>query len=483
MDAQTDPAERPPNQVRLGQCIEEVAAALPQRVDLTASGGQDHFRCAQAFPSGRREAPVLRGREPAGILFVHRRAHHVRAWQGAHLGAALDPAVAPNGHQSRVRTAHVATSQLKVDDGAHVVAAVAVVSNAHAPHDDSGPRLAERLSEAEHVGAREPRAALERVPREPARFGFYSIPAHRAAGDEFPVQPIVLDQVLEDSVKEWNVPANVDLEEVVGDAGSEQGAFGDRRHPVTLHAGLEIRVDQENPGACLLRIVEVLGRDRLVVGGIRAHEHEQVAADPIRIRARGGPAAHGRVQTRGRGRMTDARRVIDVVCSDKTGDLLVGVVGLIGEAPRGEIPRHAARVRRAQAIGDETDRVIPGNAAKPLVALVAHHRDGEPPEAAQLLFFRPAQTLDVLERAPVHRRHGVQAQELQPHGAQVNALHRPVAHPRGAERAAVAAAVAQDAPGVAEVVAVFPQRVQNVLVVVGVPLVEPEGNKAHPVST
>src|SRR5205814_9165696 len=62
------------------------------------------------------------------------------------------------------------------------------------------------LSEAEHVGAREPRAALERVPREPARFGFYSIPAHRAAGDEFPVQPIVLDQVLEDSVKEWNVP-------------------------------------------------------------------------------------------------------------------------------------------------------------------------------------------------------------------------------------------------------------------------------------
>src|SRR3989449_3918701 len=44
--------------------------------------------------------------------------------------------------------------------------------------------------------------------------------------------------------------------------------------------------------------------------------------------------------------MTDARRVIDVVGSDKTGNLLVRIVGLIGETARGVIPRHAADPRR-----------------------------------------------------------------------------------------------------------------------------------------
>src|SRR5258708_6622021 len=62
----------------------------------------------------------------------------------------------------------------------------------------------------------------------------------------------------------------------------------------------------------------------------------------------------------------------------------------------------------------------------------------------------------------------------------MDTLHRPIVHPRSAERAAVAAAVVQDAPRVAQLVAIFPDCFDNVLVGVGVLLVQAVGDQADP---
>ncbi len=100
-----------------------------------------------------------------GVFLVDREAHDVSAGLAAHLGAALHAAVAADRHQSGVLAADVALGELQIDDGAHVVAAVGVLGDAHAPDDDGVARLAEGFGEAEHVRARQARAASPASPR------------------------------------------------------------------------------------------------------------------------------------------------------------------------------------------------------------------------------------------------------------------------------------------------------------------------------
>src|SRR5487761_196224 len=89
-----------------------------------------------------------------------------------------------------------------------------------------------------------------------------------------------------------------------------------------------------------------------------------------------------------------------------------------------------------------------------------------------------SQSFRIFEEMPVDCRHGVEAKQFQAQGAKVNALHRPVMHSRGAEGAAVAAAIVQDAPCVAELIAIFPDRVEDIFVGVGMLLIEAVGNEA-----
>src|SRR5215468_8463751 len=63
----------------------------------------------------------------------------------------------------------------------------------------------------------------------------------------------------------------------------------------------------------------------------------------------------------------------------------------------------------------------------------------------------------------------------------MDALHRPVAHSGGAQRAAIAAAVAENPPGVAKPVTVLPGRPGHVEERIGMLLVYPVRNDAHPV--
>ena len=288
-----------------------------------------------------------------------------------------------------MRPAHVAASELQIDDGANIVAAVAMLRDAHAPNDDRAARGAKRLREPKHVRLALARAALERFPGQAAGFGFDLLPTGGPRSDELAIRPIVFDQMLEHAVEKRNVAAEMDLEELVGKARAKQRALRDRRHPVTLQPGLEIGVDDEDFRARLLRIVEVFCGHGLVVGDVAADKDEQVAANPIRIGAGGGGAAHCLVQGHGAGRVAETRAGVHVVGAEEARHLLVRVVGLVGQPARGEEPSDAVRVGGAQALGHQANGLIPAHAAETFLALSAHHRHRQPAQLAQLATRQP----------------------------------------------------------------------------------------------
>src|SRR6185437_15421339 len=64
----------------------------------------------------------------------------------------------------------------------------------------------------------------------------------------------------------------------------------------------------------------------------------------------------------------------------------------------------------------------------------------------------------------------------------MDAGHRPIAHASRAERTSVAAAFIQNAPGVAELIAVLPNCLGNVAVGIGMLLVQPIRHEAYEVA-
>src|SRR6185437_11401910 len=164
MNAQANAAQRLMDQFGLRQSLLEIAAALPEDINFTLPGGMDHLSGAQALPRWRLEAPHVRASESAGVFLAYGRPHHVGSRHAAHFRPALHAAVAADGHESGVRAAYVAARQLEVDQGTHVVAAIAVLRDAHAPDHHRAASLAKRLRKALHVGAGEAGAAFQFFP-------------------------------------------------------------------------------------------------------------------------------------------------------------------------------------------------------------------------------------------------------------------------------------------------------------------------------
>ena len=102
--------------------------------------------------------------------------------------------------------------------------------------------------------------------------------AGRALAHEGLVDAAALDQRPQHADEEREIAARVHVEPVVGEARAEQRARRDRRHPVPLQARLAVRVDDGDLRAALLGVMQVLGRDRLVVGDVGAEEDDQVGA-------------------------------------------------------------------------------------------------------------------------------------------------------------------------------------------------------------
>ena len=267
--------------------------------------------------------------------------------------------------------------------------------------------------------------------------------------DEAAVHQAPLDHVLERAVEEADVAAHVDEEVAVGDLGAKQRALHIRRHPVALHPRLAVGVDHRDLGARLLGVVEVLHRHRLVVGHIRADEHDQVAADPVAVRTRRGGHAERALEPKGARRVADPGGVVDRVGPHRPHGLLRGEVGLVRRAPAGQVDAQPLGGAGADALGDQVEGLVPAGPGEARLAPAAHHRVGEAAEVAQLGAAPARQRRDVGEQGGVQRRHGVQPQQPQADVAEMDLPGGPVAHALGAKGAAVAGPLGEDAPGVA----------------------------------
>ena len=143
------------------------------------------------------------------------------------------------------------------------------------------------------------------------------------------------------------------------------------------------------------------------------------------------------------------------------------VVRLVRDAPAGEVDRHALGRGRAQRRGEHVERLVPRDAAEPGLAAPAAHRVGEPAEAPELggACAPPAGATSASTHG-IERVGGVELEQLEPGGAEVDAVDRPVVEAGDAEGAAVARALAEHVDGVLRVRPVGPRHLRHVAVVV-----------------
>jgi hypothetical protein len=298
--------------------------------------------------------------------------------------------------------------------------------------------------------------------------------------DEVTVDPAVSDHVLERPVQERDVAADVDEEETVGDLRAEERAFDVRGDPVALHPGLAEAVDDRDLRSLLLRVVQVLHAHRLIARDVGADEENEVATDPVLVRAgRRADAERLLEPERARG-VADAGCIVDRVAAERPDRLLRRVVVLVRLATARHVEAEPVGRSRADALGDQVESIVPSHAVEALLSLPAHHRVREPTEAAELRAALPFETRDILEHARVERGHCVQPQKSQPNVAEMDLVERPVVQAGRPESAPVADAVLEDPPRVAQVVAVLRDRVPDLEVVVRPLLADAERFSARP---
>ena len=222
------------HQPRVGQHVEEVAAARVEDLEAAVGRGLDHLLRAQAGGVGHVEAPLPR--ELGRRLRAHRHPAREGRGVGAHLRAALDPGVPADGHQAGARTAHVAPRQRQVDDRPHVLRAERVLGEAHRPDEDGGVGGRVHGGEPLHVGPRCAREPLQLVEPEVVQGGGELVEARRVLRDEALVEGAGRGQHLHHAGDERDVAADVHREELVGHPASRTGRSRRWRAPSSARA-------------------------------------------------------------------------------------------------------------------------------------------------------------------------------------------------------------------------------------------------------
>ena len=364
--------------------------------------------------------------------------------------------MAANRHEPAVGAARQPAREPDVDERLDRLDAVRVLREPHRPDEHGVRPLDEQPREGLHAVARGAALTLEIVPAGGERAVARRLEARRALAHERLVHAVRLDERAKDADEKREIAAGVDVEPVVGERRAEERAGGDRRNPVALEPRLAVRVHDRNARAVLLRVVEVLRRHRLVVGGVRSEQHDEIRVQPVHVAARGRAVAERRLHRGGGCGVAEPRGVVDVVRAEEARRLLRRVVDLVRDPARGEIERGAPRIGRAQRGADAIERLVPRDDAEAAVAAAAHHRLPEAAERAQIVRRAARERIDVGEHRRIERRRRVEPHQLQPHHAEVDAVERPVGKARRAERAAVADAVVQNAPGERQLIAVLP---------------------------
>jgi hypothetical protein len=163
----------------------------------------------------------------------------------------------------------------------------------------------------------------------------------------------------------------------------------------------------------LLRVMQVLGRDGLIVRQIAADDENQLRADPVGQGQRGSGEAERLLEADRRGRVTQPSAGIDVRRTRAARQLLETVVRLVRDAAARQKEAHVVRCCRAHGSCAELDRGLPRDARKPGFARAAQERIGDAPEPVQLFVRKRTERLDICQRGIRDRPHGVEAQQLQ----------------------------------------------------------------------
>ncbi len=251
-----------------GMHLEQVGAVDEQHVEVAALGGLDHLRRREAGVVRARRSPTARSTAPAWSASIGVAAGE-RGRVGAHLGAALHARVAADRHQPGAVASDVAAGEADVDDRLHALDAVGVLGDPHAPDEHRRPRARRTARRSARTWRRRRRRRASSVARSSAgEVGRQLVPALGVGGDPVVVDRIALDEALQHGVGEGDVALRPDRHVEVAQLGAEQRRLGVRRHPVALQARLQVRVDDDDPGAPLAGQVQVLREHRLVVGDV-----------------------------------------------------------------------------------------------------------------------------------------------------------------------------------------------------------------------
>jgi hypothetical protein len=448
------------------------------RTSSPVRGGRlDHAHGVHAGSGRHRKAPHRLEPGAHGRVFQGQTARQRRAIR-AHLGAALNATVATDRHEPGAVVADETAHQAEITQRRDRLGAVAVLREAHAPYEHHPPRGTYQIGEGLDLGPRRARALDERVEvhrvqaRDPGRV------ALDVGVDEGTVDLTARDDQLRDGAQERHVAPGVHPEEPFGDLRAEHRGLRVRRHPVLAETRLVVGVHGEDADAVAARLEQVLQRHGLVVGRVRPEEDHGLGVHPVTIAAGARGHAERRAHRDRRRAVAEARGIVEVRAAQEPPGLLHRVVDLVGQPTRGQEERHPLRIRRPKAGAQALQRFGPGHARETALPATPHHGPTQTSQGPQRLAVLDLQCGDVRHAGGIHGIHGVEPQEIETDEAEVRALDRPVLQPRGAQRAAVADALAEDLPGVGRVLPVVPGDLQHLQVVVRLALAEPE-RKPH----
>ena len=282
------------------------------------------------------------------------------------------------------------------------------------------------------------------------------------SGDKLSINPVPLDQNFQDAIKKGDVSTCGHGKPIIGDVGAEQSAARRRGHPVTFHTRLPIRIYQHHFGPKFFGFVKIFRSHGLVIRRIGAEENHQVRPVPVFVAAGRGRDADGVLHGGSAGSVTEPSSIIDIVGAEKAGDFLRHIIDFVRDSARGEEECQPLRLDDANSVGQALISFIPGDASETGGILFSEHGIGQPAKLAKLGIVEWSQFGNIFEQLYVQRGHSVEAKQIEPRHAQMNALDGPVVKTGDAQSTAIADAAAHYLPGIREVIAVFPKHRSHV---------------------
>src|SRR4051812_45730431 len=174
--------------------------------------------------------------------------------------------------------------------------------------------------------------------------------------------------------------------------------------------------------------------------------------------------------------MAEPGRIIDVVCADKTGGLLGHIIDFVRNAARSDEKSNALGVGSSYASSYALIRVVPADAAKAFCAAFPQHRVRESSQFPELIVAEGLQLRNIFQQTDIECRHCIEPEQIQAGHAQMDSLDRPVVKAGNAESAAIADSLAENFPGVREIVAISPDDLRHVAKMLRLGLAKAERN-------